>query len=92
MNLKHDQVHELKLLIFFAGSTARFMSNKPEESAEAFDARWEAYFDRYNACTGIMLAPSFGIGTQEWAPLIVPTTSQPPPPPVVRTNLMSSFF
>ena len=80
MNLKHDQVHELKLLIFFAGSTARFMSNKPEESAEAFDARWEAYFDRYNACTGIMLAPSFGIGTQEWAPLIVPTTSQPPPP------------
>ena len=28
------------------GSTARFMSDKPEESAEAFDARWEAYFDR----------------------------------------------
>ena len=23
------------------------MSDKPEESAEAFDARWEAYFNRY---------------------------------------------
>jgi hypothetical protein len=56
--LKLDKLHEidekLKILIkptdvfFNKGSTARFMSNKPEESAEAFDARWEAYFDRYN--------------------------------------------
>lgn len=28
------------------GAASRYMSNKPEESAEAFDARWEAYFDR----------------------------------------------
>ncbi|XP_028399133.1 cytochrome c oxidase subunit 5A, mitochondrial-like [Dendronephthya gigantea] len=27
-------------------SSARFMSDKPVESAEAFDARWEAYFNR----------------------------------------------
>lgn len=30
------------------GAASRFMSNKPEESAEAFDARWEAYFDSKN--------------------------------------------
>lgn len=34
-------------VVMFKGTTSRLMSSKPVESAEAFDARWEAYFNRF---------------------------------------------